>query len=245
MTDQLTAATTLLAAAASLGFIHTLTGPDHYVPFIAMARIGRWSLTKTIVVTILCGLGHVLSSVLLGMLGLFVGIAVLHLESFESARGTLAGWLLLAFGVAYLALGIRQAVRNRPHAHVHAHADGTVHTHLHGHHDSHAHVHHTDDAASVSAQMTPWILFTIFVFGPCEPLIPLLMYPAAESGFATAALVAAVFSLVTIGTMLAIVLAGYYGTALLPRPGATWQRYGHAAGGAIVTICGAAILLGL
>jgi len=29
--------TVLLATAASLGFIHTLIGPDHYLPFIVMS----------------------------------------------------------------------------------------------------------------------------------------------------------------------------------------------------------------
>ena len=38
------------------------------------------------------------------------------------------------------------------------------------------------------------ILFTIFVFGPCEPLIPILMYPAAKSSVAGMLLVAGVFS---------------------------------------------------
>jgi len=28
-----------------------------------------------------------------------------------------------------------------------------------------------------------WALFLIFVFGPCEPLIPLIMYPAAKLNF--------------------------------------------------------------
>lgn len=35
MTDNLTA---LTITAASVGFIHTLLGPDHYLPFIVMAR---------------------------------------------------------------------------------------------------------------------------------------------------------------------------------------------------------------
>ena len=55
--------------------------------------------------------------------------------------------------------------------------------------------------------MTPWILFVIFAFGPCEPLIPLFIYPAATSGWTGAWVVAVTFSVVTIGAMLAIVLA--------------------------------------
>ena len=31
----------LTLAAASLGFLHTLLGPDHYLPFVVMARAKR------------------------------------------------------------------------------------------------------------------------------------------------------------------------------------------------------------
>ena len=55
----------LLFAAASIGFLHVLFGPDHYVPFIIMAKAGKWSLLKTFWITFLSGLAHILSSFLL------------------------------------------------------------------------------------------------------------------------------------------------------------------------------------
>lgn len=230
----------LLVTAASLGLVHTLTGPDHYVPFVAMARIGRWSLPKTMLVTTLCGVGHVLSSVVLGMLGIGLGLAVTGLEWFEAWRGNVAGWLLLGFGFAYFVWGVHRAVRNRPHSHVHLHEGGVLHTHAHGHAGQHAHVHKDAERA---ASMTPWILFTIFVFGPCEPLIPLLMYPAAKLSAWGVVLVAIVFSIVTIGTMSAIVLVTTLGLAQISFQGLA--RWGHAAAGLVVTACGGAIQLGL
>ena len=39
---------TLAATAAMIGVVHTLTGPDHYVPFVAMSRVGGWSLLRTL-----------------------------------------------------------------------------------------------------------------------------------------------------------------------------------------------------
>jgi hypothetical protein len=42
----------LLITAVSIEFFHTLFGPDHYVPFIAMSKARNWSTLKT---TILCG----------------------------------------------------------------------------------------------------------------------------------------------------------------------------------------------
>ncbi len=239
---------TLCVTAAGIGLVHTLLGPDHYVPFIAMARAGRWSIRRTLVITVLCGLGHVGSSVVLGLIGIAVGAAVFKLEAIEAVRGDLAGWLLLAFGLAYLAWGIRRAIRNRPHTHWHAHADGTVHTHPHAHRGDHVHVH--DGAATAPEadsttheRMTPWILFTVFVFGPCEPLIPLVMMPAANHDAWGVVAVTLVFGVITVATMTAIVAGAWAGVGRL-RLG-RFERYSHALAGGLLTACGVAVLLGL
>ncbi len=234
-----TTITALIATAAAIGFVHTIAGPDHYVPFIAMARAGRWSLAKTLAVTIACGFGHVLSSVLIGIA--VIALASVTLENatwFESARGELAGWLLLGFGVAYMLWGIRRAIRNKPHTHWHSHDDGTVHCHEHDHHGDHAHA-HNDTARS----MTPWVLFTIFVFGPCEPLIPLLMVPAAKLSWPGLVLVTFVFAVVTILTMTAVVMGTLAGLSRWSFP--SLERYAHATAGFALAACGAAIQIGL
>lgn len=230
----------LVYAAAGLGFVHTLLGPDHYLPFIAMSRSGGWTFRKTILITVLCGFGHVLSSVLIGTLGIVLGIGVSRLEHVESARGDLAAWALIAFGLIYMAWGIRKAYRDRKHEHVHAHADGEVHEHTHRHWGLHVHAH----PAKSRNPMTPWILFTVFVLGPCEPLIPLIMYPAARHSAGGVIMVTALFGLVTIATMTAIVLTALSGIRLLPLAGL--ERYTHAISGGIILLCGLSVrFLGL
>ncbi|MEW6250339.1 MAG: hypothetical protein AB1716_06815 [Planctomycetota bacterium] len=278
----------LLGTAAFLGFFHTVTGPDHYIPFIAMGKVGRWSFAKTLAVSAACGVGHVASSIVLGFVGIALSIAVTGLEWFEGVRGDLAAWLLLGFGLAYMVWGIRRAIRNRPHAHLHAHADGSVHWHVHTHHAEHAHPHAASAAEpprdpagprasppacstggstltgpraspsasspacstagstpthGVTARMTPWVLFTIFIFGPCEPLIPILMYPALKLNLWAVALVAGVFAVCTIGTMLAVVALGYYGVLRLATP--RLERYAHAIAGGSLAVCGLLMILGL
>jgi nickel/cobalt exporter len=52
----------LTGTAVALGFIHTLLGPDHYIPFGVMAKARQWALKKTLVIAFFSGLGHVLSS---------------------------------------------------------------------------------------------------------------------------------------------------------------------------------------
>jgi sulfite exporter TauE/SafE len=166
---------------------------------------------------------------------------VFRLESVESFRGDLAGWLLMAFGFVYLVWGIRRAVRRRPHEHQHHHPNEGVHSHHHSHTEGHSHVH--DGAAP--ANLTPWVLFTIFVLGPCEPLIPLIMYPAAKSSVPAVIAVALVFGVTTIATMLACVMTSYYGLSKLSLP-VQAERYSHALAGFAVLLCGGAIkFLGL
>lgn len=225
----------LAGTAASIGFIHTVIGPDHYLPFIFMSKARKWSIAKTSWITVACGIGHVGSSILLGFLGIAFGVALGKLEMFEGIRGSIAAWAFVIFGFAYLIWGIRRAVINKPHHHVHYHDDGTMHTHDHTHSNSHDHEH--------KKNITPWILFTIFVLGPCEPLIPILMYPAAQSSLSGVILVSLLFSITTIATMLGIVLLTTFGMSFLPL--GKLERYSHAMAGVIVFLSGVAILLGL
>jgi sulfite exporter TauE/SafE len=232
--------TVLLVTAASIGFFHTLLGPDHYVPFVVMSKSGKWSAKKTAAITFLCGLGHVLGSVVLGLVGVAMGLAVAGLEAIEAVRGGLAAWALIAFGLVYFAWGLRRAIRNKPHTHLHPHAGGVVHSHTHVHEKGHVHAHETEGAK----KLTPWVLFVIFVLGPCEPLIPLLIYPAAEGGVLSIALVAGVFAVTTIATMLTVVMLAVRGISLVPT--ASLERYVHAFAGLAIFLCGASIqFLGL
>src|SRR6185503_13000879 len=78
----------LLGTAVMIAAVHTAVGVDHTLPFIALGRAQRWSLRKLLTVTALCGVGHVLSSVVLGMIGIALGTALERLRWFESARGS-------------------------------------------------------------------------------------------------------------------------------------------------------------
>jgi nickel/cobalt transporter (NicO) family protein len=230
----------LIVAAVSIGFFHTLFGPDHYLPFIMIAWAKKWTVLKTGVITFLCGIGHIGSSVVLGLAGVALGLAVNKLEVVESVRGNIAAWLLIAFGLVYFVWGLRRAYQKKTHTHHHAHLPGMEHEHSHGHFDDHAHVHEDGTPANI----TPWVLFAIFVFGPCEPLIPLVMYPAAKHNLFGLVVVTLAFGVITIGTMLTVVLLSYAGVNLIPLN--RMQRFTHAIAGATILLCGLAIqFLGL
>lgn len=224
----------LCMTAASIGVVHTLLGPDHYLPFLAMSQARNWSTTRTIVITVLCGLGHVLGSIVLGLIGVAAGVALSRLEAFEAIRGSLAAWMLIGFGFAYFVWGVHRAIRNRPHEHLHVHKGGEAHTHTHVHQSAHAHVH-----SEKSGDLTAWALFLVFILGPCEPLIPILMYPAARSSTTGMFMVAGVFAFATITTMLAAVLLAGWGASFVKLGKA--ERYAHAVAGAVICCSGLAI----
>ena len=238
--------TLVILTAAGLGALHTLLGPDHYVPFVMMARAARWSWRKTLIVTFACGLAHVLSSVVLGAIGIVLGMAAAQLEFVESFRGRLAAWTLIGFGLLYFAWGLQHARRRRPHSHLHCHTDGTLQAQAHIHKEEPLHLHGTSqpDPSSRTVRLAPWVLFTIIGFGPCEPLIPLSMFAAAQYGLAGAALVTMTFGLTTLGAMLLLVLMGKSGMDRLSL--GPLEHFLHAIAGASLVLCGSAIyFLGL
>jgi sulfite exporter TauE/SafE len=229
----------LLGTAASIAFLHTVLGPDHYLVFTAMGKARSWSLARTLRITLICGSGHVMSSIVIGTIGILAGAQLAALTQIEGVRGNLAGWALLAFGLMYFAWGLKKAGRGQVHSHVHIHED-IVHDHEHDHHTDHAHVH----KAGAKNSITPWAMFIVFVLGPCEALIPLFMYPAAQQSNALVVAVAFVFGVVTLLTMLASVTVTTIGLEKLNLP--STGRYAHAVAGASVALCGGAIsILGM
>jgi sulfite exporter TauE/SafE len=229
--------TILAITAASIGFFHTLFGPDHYLPFIMMSKARNWKMRKTMLITLLCGLGHVASSIVLGIIGVSVGVAISKIEMFEAFRGNLAAWAFIVFGFVYLVWGIRQAIRNKPHTHMHIHEDGSNHEHVHSHTQEHSHVHSKKN-------VTPWVLFTIFVLGPCEPLIPILIYPSAKNSVAGLVMITLIFAAVTIATMMTVVYAASLGYKFVPMK--KMERFSHAIAGFIIMFSGLGIqFLGL
>jgi nickel/cobalt exporter len=226
--------TLLSVTAISIAFLHTMLGPDHYLPFIVLSEAKKWSLRKTMIITFFCGIGHVSSSVVLGLIGIAVGISVKKLVDVESFRGNIAAWLFIAFGLVYMVISIRNLVRNKKHSHSHFHLGGEKHTHEHDHHEEHVHVHETD-----IVKTTPWILFLIFVFGPCEPLIPLVMYPASQNNISGAVIVSVLFSIVTIATMMSIVFVFKMGlNSINLKP---VEKYNHLIAGTMIFLSGLAI----
>jgi len=207
----------LVTIAAFTGIVHTLLGPDHYLPFIALAKARSWSRTKTTWVTLLCGLGHILGAVAIGYLALGLRISLSSLEVIEATRSDIAAWALIAFGFTYFVWGLKRLSTRE------------------------------QVSQKVSARkLSPavWAMFIIFVVGPCEPLFILMSYPAVASSPAAVLLLISVFGATTIATMLTAVLAASYGLSFVR--GRQAMRFAPVVTGLVVMFCGAGIkFLGL
>jgi sulfite exporter TauE/SafE len=217
----------LLFSAITISFLHTASGPDHYLPFIVLWKSHSWSKARLIFLTVICGLGHVLSSVLLGCIGILLGWQMAKLDWFQDYRGIISSWSLLAFGLVYLCWGIYQAYRNKPHKHFDVMGDDVyVYEHKHG----------EVVYPQKRVKVTPFVLLAIFVMGPSEPIIPLLFYSGAKHSIAEIIILVSVFTIFTVLTMLTMVLIGVFGFSYFNTE--RLERYVHVIGGCVVTCCG-------
>ena len=232
------ASSVLLGTTAVVAITHALLGIDHSLPFIVLGRSRQWSLGYTIVVTSLCGIGHVASSVAIGGVGALLGASLDSLVWVESTRGVIAATLLIGFGLAYSIWAVRNISRNVTHSNVHAHVDGTLHGHLQSYDGDNLHIH------SSSANVTPWALFIVFLVGPCEPLIPLMIVPAIAGSWTLLVAVVVTFGVLTILTMGLTVTIGYQMLNAVPQY--RFTRIADVVTGLLVAASGAGVLfLGL
>ncbi len=135
---------------------------------------------------------------------------------------------MLLFGFFYCLWGLYRAKRNNPHKHFDMYEDGSMYVYEHKH-----------GQAIMPAdrhKVTPWVMFIVFLLGPCEPMIPLLYFPAAKNSWSGMLLLIVVYTIFTLATMIVMVVLGYYGIAFVKTE--KLERYIHAIGGLTVFICG-------
>lgn len=221
----------LAASAISVGFLHTVLGPDHYLPFVAIGAARGWTRRKLLLVTASCGVAHVGASVVIAtVVGGLMGLGTARVEETFGWQGSVVAWTLVVLGLGYAAWGLL-----RPHRHRHL-PDGS---HLPEDLEDHTH----DATPQVRRDVTVWTLVLIFAFGPCEAMIPLVVLPTAQGSVPGLVLVLALFGVTTVGTMTAVVWLLHAGVELIPA--GRLAHLGHPLAGGVVALCGVAILLGL
>lgn len=149
----------------SIAFLHVAL-PTHWLPFVLAGRAQGWTATKTLAVTALAGLGHIISTTLLGALIVLLGQEAEALVGFEFHP--VAGTLLLAFGLYYLwrhsqGLGCIACRHGMDDHHEH---NGQSHGHHHGHS-------HTPKSGADKAVITGLVL--MLTLSPCEGSLPVYL----------------------------------------------------------------------
>ena len=199
----------LLLSALTIGTLHSLA-PDHWIPFVALARAQHWSKTRTTYSVLLAGLGHVGSSIVIGLVGIAIGVATEHATGWEAVRGDIASLLLIGFGLAYMVWGLKKIIQGHSHHHDHG------------------------SAKTVSY----WTLFILIIFGPCEPLIPLL-FASSAFGWMTVILIVGAFSTATLIMMQIQVHAALWGFSFFRSH--VFEHASDAIAGGVIAITGIAI----
>jgi hypothetical protein len=218
----------LIIGAVTIACVHTGSGPDHYLPFIALSKSRGWTYRRTLLWTAICACGHVWGSVLLGLAAAAIGWSLSKVGWLQVVRGGVAGWFMLLFGICYGCWGLWRAYKNKPHKHFDMYADGEMYVYEHQHGQA--------VAMQDRHKVTPWVMFIIFLTGPCEPMVGLMCSPAIAHSLWGLWLLIIVYTAATLLTMLVMVTLGYLGIAFVKTE--KIERYVHALGGLTLVVCG-------
>lgn len=104
----------LAFSAASVGLFHSLS-PGHWLPVVLMAKSRKWNLKMAILGALVAASGHIILSVLLAILSIF--IEAHFLSQYENEIERYAGLALVAFGVIYAGLAYFTHYRCHHHSH--------------------------------------------------------------------------------------------------------------------------------
>ena len=239
----------LIVTVAVVGVLHTAV-PDHWAPIVVLARQQGWSTARTARSAALAGVGHVTTTLLLGVLLWVVGTALAvryaHLVSLVSAFALLAFGLWIAYGGWKEARGSGAHDHGHSHfghAHLHRHDGGPVHVHWHEHHAAdwhvvdggvavlHAHEHSTSGRTA---------LLLIMGSSPMVEGIPAFL-SASTKGLALLCAMAVVFALSTIVTYVAFCMTGVRGLQRMSL--GPLEKYGEVLSGLFVAAVGIYALL--
>ena len=153
---------------------------------------------------------------ILAVIASSIGIAINRFDYIEQFRSEIAVWLLISLGLTYFICGIRGVLKKQNHEHLNY------------------------CCSSNNCSRTTLILFIISILGPCEPLIPLIMYPVIQKSILNIFLISFVFGLSTLFVMLFMVFIFIYGSGKIAKitKFSLLEKYGNVLTGGIICTCG-------
>jgi nickel/cobalt transporter (NicO) family protein len=116
----------LILAVAGVGVLHTIV-PDHWLPIALIARQRGWSKSETTRVAFKAGIGHVLSTLAIGLAVWLAGVA--FATRFGNIVDRTASIALIGFGGWIAISALREMSLNRGPGHSHSQGHGHSHSH--------------------------------------------------------------------------------------------------------------------
>jgi putative Mn2+ efflux pump MntP len=215
----------LALAMLSVGVLHTAV-PDHWAPIAVIARHRQWSAWRTARVAGIAGLGHSVSTWLIGIVFWIVGATVASRFGVYADYATSLG--LIAFGL-WMAIGAWLELRGRAgHAHAHENERGQ---------ERDPHHHHGEPIPLTDRISQRTAILLIAGSSPSIEALP-VFFGAARFGAAFVLVVALIFAFSTIATYVALSVAAHRGLAVV-RLG-RFERYGEVLSGIVVAVLGVA-----
>ncbi len=104
----------LIGATFFIALTHAIM-PNHWIPFALIGKGQKWSLMKTIFITAIAGLGHSITTTILGFI---IAILGFHITKYaETIAEPLAGIILIVLGIAFVIVGrLRHGTHNHNHS---------------------------------------------------------------------------------------------------------------------------------
>ena len=172
----------ILIGSILLSAVHALI-PNHWLPLIAISRSEKWSIGETVNATLISGLAHTLSTVIIGVVIGFAGIRLSQNYAFFTRIA--APVILFLMGATYLIIGFK-------------------------HHHHHFDIHNDKAKNSRSKVAIILSLSVAMFFSPCFE-IEAYFFQASLYGWAGVLLVSSIYVVATPAVMSVFVALGLKG----------------------------------
>lgn len=203
----------ILLGSLALSIIHALI-PNHWMPLIAIGKTENWSRSETLRATVITGVAHTLSIILIGIVvGLF---GYKFAATYVEAAKIIAPLVLLVLGIIYLLAELDSSRK---------------------HHHHHHHVETANLAAKRSQFQILAVLGTGMFFSPCIE-IEAYYFSAGTIGWVGILVVSAVYLLVTVLGMVLLVDFGMKGVNALEEKLHFFEDHEQGLTGAVLIFLG-------
>ena len=241
----------LVLSAVALAASHALS-PDHWFPFVVIGRANNWRTVSVLGLALLAALGHVTTSIVVGLLTVFAGHGAPS-EVIEVIKEVTPA-LLIVFGSGYAAISFYKLRMSR---HGHSHGFTWVNKwlgidphdyefHETGHHHEDCAPDHKHEQAHCDCPTLPgrhlssraaWGLVVILGITPCVALVPLTL-EAIRHSMGAVILVNTVFAVSAVASILVATFFALRGLKLIRL--SFFDKYGGVTAGTIIALIGVA-----